>query len=174
MWQVASPRGDMKTRLAISVLALISMLAVPGCAGEQTAKTGDTVRVHYTGTLEDGSEFESSVGGDPLEFTLGQGEMMPGFEDAVMGMKVGESRTVTIPADEAYGPYRDELVFEVDRTELPADLEPEVGDQLYIQSGGTQIPVTVIEVSESTITIDANHSLAGKDLTFEIELVEIL
>ena len=138
------------------------------------ASDGDTVRVHYTGTLEDGTTFDTSVGREPLEFTLGEGKMIPGFEKAVYGLKVGKSKTVTIPAEEAYGPHRDDLVIVVEREQLPADLDPKVDQQLQMQqTDGRTAVVIVIDVSETTITVDANHSLAGKDLTFEIELVEI-
>jgi len=138
------------------------------------ASDGDTVRVHYTGTLEDGTTFDTSVGREPLEFTLGEGKMIPGFEKAVYGLKVGKSKTVTIPAEEAYGPHRDDLVTVVEREQLPADLDPKVDQQLQMQqTDGRTAVVIVTDVSETTITVDANHPLAGKDLTFKIELVEI-
>ena len=138
------------------------------------ASDGDTVRVHYTGTLEDGTTFDTSVGREPLEFTLGAGQMIPGFEKAVYGLKVEESKTVTIPAGEAYGPHRDDLIIVVEREQLPADLDPKVGQQLQMQqTDGRTAVVIVTDVSETTITVDANHPIAGKDLTFEIELVEI-
>jgi len=138
------------------------------------ASSGDTVRVHYTGTLEDGTTFDTSVGREPLEFTLGEGKMIPGFAKAVYGLKVGESKTVTIPVEEAYGPHRDDLVIIVEREQLPADLDPKVDQQLEMQqTDGRTAVVIVTDVSETTITVDANHPLAGKDLTFEIELVEI-
>lgn len=154
-----------------------SATATPTPIGETIvqAESGDTVRVHYNGRLEDGTEFDSSAGRDPLQFTLGEGSMIPGFEKAVIGMSLGQWKTVEIPADEAYGPYREELVLVVDRGELPPDLEPEVGQQLQMQQAdGRVISVTVIEVSESSVTLDANHRLAGKALIFEIQLVEIL
>jgi len=138
------------------------------------ASDGDAVRVHYTGTLEDGTTFDTSIGSDPLEFTLGEGSMIPGFEQAVYGLKVGQSKTVTIPAEEAYGLYNDELLLVFSREQLPAGINPEVGQELQMQTtDGRIVTVPVIEVSEETITVDANHPLAGKDLTFEIELVEI-
>ncbi len=138
------------------------------------AKDGNAVKVHYTGTLEDGTTFDTSVGREPLEFTLGAGQMIPGFEKAVYGLKVGESKTVTIPAEEAYGPHRDDLVIVVEREQLPAGLEPEIGQQLQMQqTDGRTTVVIVTDVSETTITVDANHTLAGKALTFEIELVEM-
>jgi peptidylprolyl isomerase len=138
------------------------------------AKDGDTVRVHYTGKLDDGTVFDSSAGSDPLEFTLGEGGVIPGFEDAVRGMSPGETRTTTIPADEAYGQREDGAVFQVSRAQMPPDVEPAVGQQIGLQhpSGG-MIPAVVTEVTGDAVTIDANHPLAGEDLTFEISLVEI-
>jgi len=139
------------------------------------AKLGDTVRVHYTGKLEDGTVFDSSLDRDPVEFTLGAGQVIPGFEQAVVGMSPGESKTVEVPADQAYGPYREELVQEIDRELVPADLKLEVGQQLALRlSPGRSIRVTVTKITESKVTLDANHPLAGKDLTFDLQLVEIL
>ena len=138
------------------------------------ASDGDTVRVHYTVTLQDGTTSDTSVGREPLEFTLGEGKMIPGFEKAIYGLKVGKSKTVTIPAEEAYGPHRDDLVIVVEREQLPANLHPKVDQQLQMQqTDGRTAVVIVTDVSETTITVDANHPLAGKDLIFEIELVEI-
>ena len=171
-------KQKIKTGLIIMVIA--SVLAFSGCVEEETetqimAKTGDTVKVHYTGTLDDGTEFDSSIGRDPLQFIIGAGQMITGFDQGVNGMKLGESKTVKIPAEQAYGPYRQDLVQVVNRTELPEDIEPEVGQELLNQKADGQIIVfTVIDVSESNVTLDANHHLAGKDLTFEIELVEIV
>jgi len=163
-----------------SCTALVSMILpvvmlVTGCGSAiQQAKIGDTVKVHYTGRLQDGTVFDTSVGSEPLEFTLGQGQIIPGFEQAVIGMQVGESKTVTIPVDQAYGPRRDDMILEVSRDELPDDLEPTVGMQLQMNQGdGGIIIATITEVSETTIKIDANHPLAGQDLVFDIELVEI-
>ncbi len=138
------------------------------------AKNGDTVQVHYTGRLDDGEVFDTSVDGDPLEFTVGGGQIIPGFEQAVIGMGTGESKTVEIPADEAYGPHIEGLIVVLDRKELPPKLEPEVGQELQIDQpeGGTSI-ITIVEVTETNVTIDANHPLAGKDLTFDIEVVSI-
>ncbi|MFC2071584.1 peptidylprolyl isomerase [Chloroflexota bacterium] len=140
----------------------------------KTAKTGDTVKVHYTGKLDDGTVFDTSKEREPLQFTIGEGQVIPGFEQAAIGMKLDESITVKIPVDEAYGPYREELVLVVERDQLPADLEPEVGQQLQMsQADGQIIVFTVTGISESSVTLDANHSLAGKYLTFEIKLMEI-
>jgi peptidylprolyl isomerase len=139
------------------------------------AKTGDTVKVHYTGKLADGTVFDSSVNREPLEFTIGDGKLIPGFDRAVNGMKVGEKTTVNIPAEEAYGPRYDQLVQIVNRTDLPPELNPEVGQHLEaVQQDGNVINVTVTNVDENSITIDANHPLAGKELIFELELVEIV
>ena len=148
-----------------------------GCNADQDAaqaKNGDIVEVHYTGTLEDDTVFDTSEGRDPLKFTLGAGQMIPGFEQAVLGMKIGESKNFTIPADEAYGPYDDDLLIVINREDLSPDLDPEVGQQLQMpRPGGGISIVTVTNVTDTTITIDSNHFLAGKDLTFEIELMSI-
>ena len=137
------------------------------------AVSGDTVRIHYTGTLSDGSQFDSSVGRDPLEFKLGDGMVIPGFDAAVSGMNVGESKTVEIPADQAYGERRDDMVMSVGKNEFPDHINPEVGQQLQMQQGEQAFVVTITEVSDDAVVLDANHPLAGKDLTFTIELVEI-
>lgn len=139
------------------------------------AKSGDTVRIHYTGTLDDGTQFDSSAGRDPLEFALGGGQVIPGFDSAVDGMAVGESKTVTIPAEEAYGQRHEQLVQQVSRSALPDDIEPAVGMQLQSQSPEGQVMMLVVtEVEDDSITVDANHPLAGQALTFDIELVEIV
>jgi len=138
------------------------------------AKTGNTVKIHYTGTLEDGTEFDSSAGREPLEFEMGSGQVIPGFDTAVDGMTIGDSKTVTIPPAEAYGDRHDQLVQQVPKSALPDDMKPEVGMQLQSQSPEGQIMnLVVVEVEEESITVDANHPLAGKALTFAIELVEI-
>ena len=139
-------------------------------------KDGDTVRVHYTGKLEDGSIFDSSVDKDSLEFTIGQKQVFPGFEQAVMGMSLNESKTVVIPVDAAYGPHRKDRIARVPRSHFPADTaELKVGQRLKLkQHGGKTVAVTVLDLSDSTATLDANHPLAGKDLTFDLELVKIV
>ena len=155
------------------MILLVVMLAT-GCSSSALAKTGDNVKVHYTGRLPDGTVFDTSIGSEPLEFTLGQGQIISGFEQAVIGMQVGESKTVTIPVDQAYGPRRDDMVLEVDRDALPDDIDPKVGLQLQMNQGdGGIMIVTITDVSETTVKIDANHPLAGQELTFDIELVEI-
>ena len=139
------------------------------------AKVGDTIKVHYTGTLDNGTVFDSSVGREPLEFTIGRGQMIPGFDKGVVGLNPSESKTITIPADQAYGPYRQDLVQVVARDQLPTDSELEVCQMLQNrQPNGQIILVTVTNVTDSNVTLDANHRLAGKNLTFEIQLVEIV
>ena len=166
-----------KTCVVLLGILLLGTVLVIGCTGEEgsvRAKDGDTVKVHYTGTLEDGTVFDTSVEREPLEFTLGEGTLISGFEEAVKGMQVGQSKTVTIPAEEAYGLHRDDLVLVIERDQIPEDLDLKVGQQLQMQQTNDKtIVVIVTDVSETTITVDANHPLAGKDLTFEIELVEI-
>ncbi|MCL5997121.1 MAG: peptidylprolyl isomerase [Chloroflexi bacterium] len=138
------------------------------------AKAGDTVKVHYTGKLDDGTVFDTSNESDPLEFTLGEGQVIPGFEQAVMGMNPGDSKTTKIPADNAYGPHRPEMVLAVERAQFPAHIEPELDQQLQIrQPDGQTFVVRVTDVNESAVTLDANHPLAGQDLTFDIQLVEV-
>lgn len=146
------------------------------------AKKGDRVKVHYTGKLADGSIFDSSECGEsdcdcpsgPLEFTLGAGEVIPGFDQAVEGMSIDETRSVHIPVDQAYGERVEEMVAQVPRNELPADMVPEVGQQLEVtQEDGNAFQVMITEVTDDQVTIDANHPLAGNDLNFDIRLVEI-
>lgn len=164
------------------------------------AKSGDRVKVHYTGTLEDGSVFDSSESPalelsndhccgkneesgcgcsghaeEPMEFVIGAGQLIPKFESAVIGLEPGQSISVHIPADDAYGQYADEMVAVIERSEIPADINPEPGHQMeVILENGSPMPVLVTEVTDTTITLDANHPLAGRDLTFDIRLVEIL
>lgn len=137
------------------------------------AKNGQAVKVHYTGRLEDGSVFDSSQGREPLAFTLGNGQMIPGFEEAVLGMSIGEVKEASIPCSQAYGERSNDLILEVPKAQVPADITPEVGMQLAINDGTNSRPVVVSAVDDEKIVLDANHPLAGKDLTFEIELVEI-
>ena len=138
------------------------------------AKKGDKVKVHYTGKLEDGSVFDSSGGGSPLEFTLGQGQVIPGFDQGVLGMEPGESKVLNIPVDQAYGPHNPDGVFEIDRSELPPDVPLEVGMRLQgNQPGGRVAEITIVEFDDARVKMDGNHPLAGKALTFDIQLVEI-
>lgn len=139
-----------------------------------TAKANDKVKVHYKGTLSNGEVFDSSEGRDPLEFTLGSGQVIPGFDKGVQGMKINESKTINIPSHEAYGEIREELIQEVAKKDLPPEINPEVGLKLMSQTpDGQQIPLVVTEVKEESIVVDANHPLAGKDLIFEVTLMEI-
>jgi len=141
----------------------------------RTAKDGDTVRVHYTGKLTDGTVFDDSLGREPLEFTIGKSTLIPGFEDAVRGMAAGAWKTVTIPARDAYGPQRPEMVGVIDRKELPQDLTPVLGQQLQVSQDDDHVfVVTITAFDLDTVTLDANHPLAGKDLVFEINLLEIV
>jgi FKBP-type peptidyl-prolyl cis-trans isomerase 2 len=148
---------------------------VPSSAAEGAgAKPGDNVTVHYTGRLKDGTVFDSSEGKDPLEFTIGEGQLIPGFEQGVLGMRPGQSKTVNIPAKDAYGPYNPELVTEVDRNRFSPDLELQVGMQVQGSQPDGQVAVfTVKNITNTTVTLDANHRLAGKDLIFDIKMVSI-
>lgn len=138
------------------------------------AKQGNKVKVDYTGKLKDGSVFDSSASREPLEFMIGNGQVIPDFEDAVVGMNPGDSKTIEIPAARAYGPRHEDLVIAIDREQFPTDINPEVGDQLQIsQPDGRASVVTVTDINDSSVTLDANHPLAGEDLTFDIQLVEV-
>lgn len=140
----------------------------------QQVQQGDKVKVHYHGKLTDGTTFDSSEGREPLEFEVGAGAVIPGFDNGVKGMAIGDKKTVNIPADEAYGPKVDELVMDFPKERFPEDMVPEIGMQLMMNNGsGQQFPVTIVGVKDDTITLDANHQLAGKDLVFDIELVDI-
>ncbi len=140
----------------------------------RTAKTGDTVKVHYTGTLSDNTEFDSSRDREPLEFTIGKDMVIPGFENGIIGMKVGDSKKVSIPAEDAYGPYNNDLVASVPRSDVPSELEISVGMPLQVRSGEGQIFAAIVkDITETSVTLDLNHPMAGRDLTFDIELVEI-
>lgn len=139
------------------------------------AQKGDKVTVHYVGTLKNGQEFDSSVArNEPIEFVVGDGKMIKGFDTAVMGMEVEGKKTVEIPSDEAYGPSRKENVVQFKKDQFPEGMEPKIGDQLMLtDNNGQQIPVTVTEIQEEEVMLDANHPLAGQDLTFEISLLDI-
>jgi len=164
----------------IVVLIILSVIALltPGCSAADDAakaKVGDTVQVNYTGKLADGSVFDSSIGKQPLEVVLGKGQVIPGFEKAILGMKVGDNKTVTISAIDAYGLSHKELIFEVPKENLPAGAAPQVGQQLRgSKADGTTMVATITKISDKTVTLDGNVPLAGKDLTFEIGLVKIL
>lgn len=140
----------------------------------QKAEQGDTVAVHYTGKLDSGEVFDSSQGRDPLEFQVGSGQVIPGFDRAVDGLAVGESREVRIEPDEGYGEPREDLVVDVERSQFPAEAEPEVGQQVQVQvAPGQNRVATIQEIGDEAITLDLNHPLAGKSLTFDVELVDI-
>ncbi|WP_119079057.1 FKBP-type peptidyl-prolyl cis-trans isomerase [Chitinophaga alhagiae] len=141
----------------------------------QQVKTGDTVRVHYHGRLNNGNTFDSSEGRDPLEFTVGAGMVIKGFDNGVLDMKPGDKRTLNIPVEEAYGPKNDELIMEFPKANIPADLNPTVGMELQMSNPQGQVfPVKVAAIGTEFITLDANHPLAGEPLIFDIELVEIV
>ena len=138
------------------------------------AKSGDKVKIHYSGTLDDGTQFDSSAGREPLEFDIGSGQVIPGFEKAVEGMAVGDSKSFSIPPEEAYGPHHKELVQDVPNSALPEGMTPEVGMQLQGRGGdGNTMDFVITEVKEEAITVDGNHPLAGEALNFDVELVEI-
>jgi peptidylprolyl isomerase len=138
------------------------------------AEHGNTVKIHYTGTLDNGSVFDTSAGREPLEFTLGGGQVIAGFDEAVAGMAVGEKKNVKVPVDKAYGPRNEELVIAAPKEHVPADINPEVGQQLQMGSpNGELVVVTVVEITDTHIMLDANPPLAGQDLNFDIELVAV-
>ena len=158
----------------VIIMLLIPVLFALGCGGEELlAQDGDHIAVHYTGTLNDGTKFDSSYDRDELlEFTVGAGQMIAGFDSAVNGMKVGDKKTVTLLPDEAYGAYDEELLLKFNRDELPESLKnAQVGDQVTI--GNNPSPKPIVEATDSYIVVDANHELAGKELTFEIEVVKL-
>ncbi|WP_116653182.1 FKBP-type peptidyl-prolyl cis-trans isomerase [Pelagibacterium sediminicola] len=139
------------------------------------AKHGDTVRIHYTGRLTDGTQFDSSQGREPLEFQLGSGQIIKGLDAQVQGMAVGDSATVSIPADDAYGPHRPEAVQTVPRDRIPPSIDLSIGARLQATGGdGQPMQLTVVGVDDAEVTVDANHPLAGKDLVFDVELVEVV
>jgi FKBP-type peptidyl-prolyl cis-trans isomerase 2 len=139
------------------------------------AKNGDTVRVHYTGKLENGEVFATSEDGQPLEFTVGSGKVIPGFEKSIIDMESGDTRTVTVPPEEGFGERCEELVVDVQRSKLPEEVEPAVGEQLKSHdASGNVMTMIVTDVDEDTVTLDANHPLAGRTLTFTIELIDII
>ncbi|EEX08273.1 peptidyl-prolyl cis-trans isomerase, fkbp-type [Ruegeria lacuscaerulensis ITI-1157] len=137
-------------------------------------KQGDTVRIHYTGTLQDGRVFDSSEGREPLEFAVGSGQIIPGLDSAMPGMEVGDKKRVEVACEEAYGPVNPAMRQDIPREGIPADIPLDPGTQLQMQTpDGQALPVTVVEATETTVTLDANHPLAGQDLTFDIEVVSV-
>lgn len=158
----------------LTCVCLFVAIVLPACSSTPTAKNGDTVQVDYTLTLADGTVYETSVGNKPLELVLGKGDFLPDFEEAIVGMKVGESKTITILAANAYGERRDDLILTLDRSQLAAGVEPKVGDHLVSTgTSGQTVEVIVTIVSDTTITVDANPPLAGQDLIFKIDLLKI-
>lgn len=140
----------------------------------QQVKKGDTVKVHYHGKLTNGTTFDSSAGREPLEFEVGSGMVIPGFDEGVTGMVIGDKKTIHIPADQAYGQKEEHMIMEFPRDRFPADMVPEVGMQLNMSNGsGQNFPVVITEVREAVVVLDANHPLAGEDLIFDLELVSI-
>jgi FKBP-type peptidyl-prolyl cis-trans isomerase 2 len=138
-------------------------------------KSGDKVKVHYHGKLTTGETFDSSAGREPLEFEVGSGMVIKGFDDGVTGMAVGEKKTINIPFNEAYGPVNPEMVIDMPKERFPEDMQIEIGMPLVMSDGqGQQFQVTIVEIAEESVKLDANHPLAGKDLVFDLELVEIL
>jgi len=139
------------------------------------AKQGDTVQIHYMGKLQDGTVFDTSRERHPLQFTIGNGQVIAGFEQAVIGMAIGESKTAKIPMEQAYGPRRDDMVVTMERSQLPPDMNPKVGQRLELtQTNDQTMLVTVTNVTETALTLDANHPLAGKELTFDLQLIAIM
>jgi peptidylprolyl isomerase len=137
------------------------------------AKIGDNVKIHYTG-LVDGQVFDSSKERDPLQFTVGEHNVIPGLEEAVVGMAPGEEKRVDVPPEKAFGPRRDEMVVQIERKEFPPDVQLEVGKRINLQNRGATVPAVITDVSDAAVTLDANHVLAGKTLEFNLELVGIL
>jgi FKBP-type peptidyl-prolyl cis-trans isomerase 2 len=141
----------------------------------QQVQQGDKVRVHYQGKLRSGETFDSSEGRDPLEFTVGSGQVIKGFDEGVKGMQVGDKRIVEIPVGDAYGEKSEDMIIEFPKSQFPEDMSPQIGQQLMMSNGsGQSFPVTIMEVQEESVLLDANHPLAGQDLIFDIELVEIV
>jgi peptidylprolyl isomerase len=166
---------NMKIRHLVLLFTIILITSAAfGCGGGGEPKTGDKVTVHYTGTLDDGSVFDSSRGKEPLEFVIGAGQTIAGFDKAVRGMKVGETKTVKIPPKDAYGEYDEDLVIKVDRNTIPENYPLNIGDKIPLQSNkGDSIIAEVTDITEDYVICDRNHKLAGKTLTFEIELLSI-
>ena len=164
----------MKTLITDLVLLTTLGAFLLGCSAERVAKSGDKVKVHYTGKLEDGSIFDSSRDREPFELTIGSGSTIPGFESAIVGMAIGDTITITILPVEAYGPKREDLFITIGRDQIPQDMTPVVGQPLQMQDpNGNIVNVTITDVRPDSVSFDANHPLAGKILIFEIELIEI-
>jgi len=164
----------MKYLLLFSIPVILSLLLLTSCSGERVAQDGDSVTVNYTGSLQDSTVFDTSVGKTPLTFTIGAGQMISGFDNAVRGMKVGETKTVTLSPDEAYGAYRQDLIITLDRDTFPESMTLTIGLKVPLQNNqGQTFNAKIISIGATTVTLDANHELAGKTLIFEIELISI-
>jgi len=167
-------RGVMLLLAGVLAVLAVSSGCVGSDGGQAQVKPGDAVQVHYTGTFTNGTVFDSSAGREPLGFTVGSGRVVPGFDAGVVGMREGETKTIHVPADRAYGPYREDLVFAVDPADIPGGENLIAGDPVGITlASGQGLPGRVASVSPGVVTIDANHRLAGEDLTFTVTLVEI-
>nr|MBN2277342.1 peptidylprolyl isomerase [candidate division Zixibacteria bacterium] len=165
----------MKSATKGLLFLLIAILAFGGCSSQRRVKDGDKVKVNYTGRFEDGEEFDSSRDREPLEVTIGSGDIIPGFEIGLLGMAVGETKTITITPDEAYGQVRSDLIATIPKSQFPPDMNLVAGQQLQSQQpDGRVMTVTVKEVMADSVTIDANHPMAGKTLLFDVEVVEIM
>lgn len=166
----------MKKLIAISIGAVLVISLIFGCSeAPKVAETGDIVKVHYTGKLEDSTVFDSSVGGDPIEFTVGGSMVIPGFDNGVIGMKVGDTRSINIAPSDGYGFPRDELIMVMPKEQFPPNLEFEVGKEVTLRSpDGRPFTFTVLDLMADSVKIDANHPLAGKTLIFEVEMMEIV
>ncbi len=162
-----------KKAVVVGVSTAMLLLSAAGCA-PPIAEMGDIVRVGYVGELTDGTVFDSSEGREPLQFTIGAGQVIAGFENAIVGMQPGESKTVTIPPEEGYGPYREELVFHLPPGDFPPELELYPGAVVKLSGGNATIRGLVTEVSDTEVVVDANQPLAGQTLVFHVELVEIM
>lgn len=162
-------------KVLVGLISLVLALGLTiGCEKEIVVASGDVVKVNYKGTLDDGTEFDSSEGKEPLQFTVGEGSLIPGFENGVIGMKVGDVKKVTIPAGEAYGEPREDMIANVPKTQFPPDLQYEIGQELMLRTqDGRPLRFKVLEISADSVKVDLNHPLAGKTLTFEITIVEI-
>jgi peptidylprolyl isomerase len=165
----------MKSKLVMALALLTAFAVIMACSSKPVAETGDTVKVHYTGKLDDGTIFDSSEGQEPLEFKLGDAMVIPGFEKALIGMSVGDSATVTIPPDSAYGPYRDEMIGVVPKAQIQGAENLMVGQELQLPAGpnGEVFYARVLEVMQDSVKLDANHPLAGQTLNFAIRLVDV-
>jgi peptidylprolyl isomerase len=163
-----------KWRISLVILTSLVVLLMNSCSSSAAAKPGDTVKVDYTGKFADGTVFDSSIGKTPIEFTVGTGQMIKGFDSAVLGMKVGQSKTVVLPSEEAYGPRDEALMITVEKSRIDPDVTPIVGQLLRVtRADGSSSSLLITAVTASTVTLDGNNPMAGKTLTFDIKLVAI-